>query len=120
MSDLREHILKLENSLLQNEVRTSAQKIEGILSENFYEFCSSGKVYEYKKGDTFSMTYDSCPWEISEFQIEVLSEDCVLATYKLLKNDEVIDSKKYSLRSSIWKSFDTQWKMIFHQGTPIA
>jgi len=118
MRELEEHILKLEKRLLQNEVRISATKIEELLSDNFYEFCSSGKIYHYKKGDTFSMAVDSYTWEIIEFKIEDLSEDCILATYKLTKHNEFDDSKKYSLRSSIWKLFDSRWKMTFHQGTP--
>jgi hypothetical protein len=46
-----------------------------------------------------------------------LSNDCVLATYKLIEHNKINEKKKYSLRSSIWKCFDGRWKMFFHQGT---
>ena len=37
--------------------------------------------------------------------------------YKVIKNDEIDEAKKYSLRSSVWKCFNGKWRMIFHQGT---
>jgi len=40
-----------------------------------------------------------------------------LELYKVIKHNEANESKKYSLRSSIWKCYDDKWKMIFHQGT---
>lgn len=56
-------------------------------------------------------------WEIMDFEINQLSDDCVLATYRLIRHSELNENKKYSLRSSIWKCFEGKWKMIFHQGT---
>ncbi len=47
----------------------------------------------------------------------MLSDDCILAMYKLIKHDEINESKKYSLRSSIWKLINGKWKMFFYQGT---
>ncbi len=43
MNCIKEHILELENNLLKSEVRKSAQKINDILTDDFIEFCSSGR-----------------------------------------------------------------------------
>jgi len=56
-------------------------------------------------------------WEIKEFTIKQLSNECILATYKVIKYSELNENMKYSLRSSIWQRLNGKWKMIFHQGT---
>lgn len=56
-------------------------------------------------------------YEIIDFSIDQLSDDCIVATYKLIKDSNLNENKNYSLRSSIWKCFEGKWKMLFHQGT---
>lgn len=116
---LEKHIFQLEQSLLQPEVRHSSEKIAELLSEDFFEFCSSGNVYIYKKGDVFEENKDLCllDWKIKNFSIRVLSNDMVLATYGVIKQNETQQQMTYSLRSSIWKCFGEDWKLVFHQGT---
>ena len=116
---LEKHIFDLEQSLLQPEVRQSSEKIAELLSDDFFEFCSSGKIYFYKKGDVFdeNKNFSVIDWEIKDFSIRILSNDMVLATYKAIKHNEPRKQMKYSLRSSIWKCFSGDWKIIFHQGT---
>lgn len=119
MSYLKEHILQLENDLLKSEVRKSSERISELLANDFIEFCSSGDEYHYKDGDVFQAQNDNSTldWEISDFQIKELSNDCILSLFKLIKHDVVDENKKYSLRSSIWRNYDGEWKMFFHQGT---
>jgi len=76
-------------------------------------------IIESKNGDVFQDQDDNKElfWEIRDFEIKELSNDCILALYKVIKHDEPNESKKYSLRSSIWKYTDEKWKMLFHQGT---
>ena len=118
MESLKKHILQLENYLLKLEVRQSVEKTSELLSDNFTEFCSSGQIYHYNKGQAINEgNLQAIDWEIADFEINLLSNDCLLATYRLIKHSESNENKKYSLRSSIWKYFDGKWKMIFHQGT---
>ncbi len=56
-------------------------------------------------------------FEIIDFDLLELSEDCILARYIIKKSylkDKVI---KHSNRSSVWKCTEEKWEMIFHQGT---
>lgn len=112
-------IYENECELLKSEVRKSPEKIAELLSDNFIEFTSSGRVVFYKNGEVFQDKDDNTElnWEIKDFSIKKLSNDCILATFKVIKHDEIDESKKYSLRSSIWKYSDKRWKMVFHQGT---
>ena len=119
MYSIREHILQLESDLLKSEVRKSAQRISNILADCFIEFCSNGNIYHYKNGDVFQEQDDNKElfWQIIDFKIKELSDDCILAMYKVIKHNEPNENKKYSLRSTIWKYIDGKWKMFFHQGT---
>lgn len=119
MESLEKEILKLENDILLSSTRKCAEKISDILDDEFLEYTSSGKEYHYKKGDVFQDKddYKELDWRIYEFKVKQLSEECILATYKVVKNDEEDESKKYTLRSSIWKYIHGKWKMVFHQGT---
>ena len=122
MGLVKEHILKLESDLLKSEVRKSSQMVGDILADDFIEFCSNGSEYHYKKGDVFQEEDDNKEllWEIIDFKIKELSDDCILAMYKVIKHDEPNESKKYSLRSTIWKYINEEWRMVFHQGTYTA
>lgn len=85
-----------------------------LLSDNFFEFGSSGKVL-YKDEDIGEATLEIVKMTMSDFEIHSLSEEIVLATYRIY--NEL--NNQHSLRSSIWKVVDGQWKMHFHQGTKI-
>ncbi len=112
---IEKEILYLENQLLKSETRESEQKLNEIIDDELIEFSSNGKIYHYKKGDTFISP--KINWEIIDFSIKQLSDFIVLATYKLIKHSEINLEQKYSIRSSVWKYKDDKWKMIFHQGT---
>lgn len=118
-NDLSELIYKLEGELLKSDVRKSAERISNYISDDFIEFTSHGKEYHYKHGDVYQDKDNDTKlnWEIKDFKIKQLSNECVLATYKVVKHDEIDEDNKYSLRSSIWKLQKDKWKMIFHQGT---
>jgi hypothetical protein len=119
MYSVKQHLFQLESDLLKSEVRKSAQAINEILADGFIEFCSNGNEYHYENGDVFQEQDDNNElfWQIIDFEIKELSDGCVLAMYKLIKHDESNENTKYSLRSTIWKSIDGKWKMLFHQGT---
>ena len=112
---LKNQIYSQEMELLKPEVRRSPERIRALLSDCFTEFCSSGKIYRYSKGDVFGSITGSS--EITGFEIQELGGDCILATYRLSVSESP-ETVKSSLRSSIWKIEDGMWKMFFHQGTP--
>ena len=110
-------ILNLEQQLLLEEVRSSADRIAELLADGCIEYCSSGRMYRYTRGDTFGHGRQR-NWEIVDFEAKELAAGVVWATYRLLKHDEADEDMRTSLRSSIWKFAEGKWKMIFHQGTP--
>ncbi|WP_397538339.1 DUF4440 domain-containing protein [Rummeliibacillus pycnus] len=109
---LKEHILQLEEKLLKPEIRSSQTELSNLLSENFFEFGSSGKIL-YKNEGISQDGIAVVKMTLSNFEIHPLSEEIVLATYRIYN----VESKQHSIRSSIWKLSEGRWKMVFHQGT---
>lgn len=111
--DLSTIIQQLELSLLDPVTRRSADYLNKHIADEFVEFGASGKIYN--KQDVI----ESLPFEkerkftVEDFSVEALSQDVVLATYKILGDDITAAS----LRSSIWKRINGEWQMVFHQGT---
>ena len=107
-------IYELELSLMSSEVRNSAERIKDILSEDFFEFGSSGKRYKYSAGDVFDTQYT---YSVEDFKVTQIGEDCALATYRAVRTKEDLEID-CTLRSSLWRRENGMWKMLFHQGTP--
>ncbi|THG89121.1 RNAse H [Alkalihalobacillus alcalophilus ATCC 27647 = CGMCC 1.3604] len=112
---LKEVLLDLEEKLLKPEIRTSKAELTHLLSEDFFEFGSSGKVL-YKNESIGEVSLSAVRMKLSDFEIHPLSEQIVLTTYRVY--NEV--NGQHSLRSSIWRLTDGKWKMQFHQGTPTS
>lgn len=120
ISSNKYHISRLlyekEVELLKPEVRKSADMIRQLLADDYTEFCSSGFSCDYKNGDTFYE--EGVTFSISDFQCEKLADDCYIVHYVSEKNYNDGRLGKTALRTSIWKNYDGNWKMYFHQGTP--
>jgi hypothetical protein len=111
--DIKKHIFDLENALLTEEVRKSEDKLNQLISDDFVEFGSSGKIY--KKSDIlkFLPQEEFKKITITDFEIISSGKDEISVCYKSNSEDNI------TLRSSIWKKEEGNWKIIFHQGTKI-
>lgn len=117
MNTLKDTIYELEKSLMTPEARRSAQVIRVRLCDDFTEFCSSGRVYHYQTGDVFDDGSAEYRYEIEDFALDQMSEDSVHVTYTAIKHSG--GSIVRSLRSSLWRKQDDEWKLWFHQGTQV-
>lgn len=111
-SKLKNHLLELEQQLLDPETRTTPTEMDKLLTDDFFEFGSSGNVW-YKRDSIDGEGLTARKMILSNFEIYPLSAETVLATYHI--KDET--RKLNTLRSSIWKLVDGRWQMFFHQGT---
>ena len=86
---LEKIIYQWECELLKSEVRKSSEKISELISTEFIEFTSSGKVISYKEGQVYQDKNDNTEieWEIRNFSIRELSNECVLAMYNVIKHN---------------------------------
>ena len=110
--------LEIETTLLILEKQLMYYRLydfETILSEDFIEFGTSGKVYDKKS--ILSLANEKGLTEIqfiiTDFCVNLLSKNIAHVTYQ---TESIADSSK-SLRSSIWRYENTHWSLYFHQGT---
>ena len=73
---------QLEERLCQPEVRKSAVEVGALLSEQFVEFGSSGRIYDKKQSIEGLRNEPMIPIALTEFKTLVLAPDVVLVTYR--------------------------------------
>jgi hypothetical protein len=115
LDSVAEEFADLEQRLMSPEVRKNPQALNALLAEDFFEFGSSGTVYNRNEVLAALSTEQSVERVMSDLTVKRLSDDTVLLTYRLMRYDG-----RSTLRVSIWQFQAGQWKMIFHQGTPAA
>jgi hypothetical protein len=113
---LEQHLRKLEEQLLQSEVRKSAD-IEVLLANEFVEFGSSGRIFDKQQTIASLRAESAVHRALVDFKALQLAPRVVLATYRAIRHGVPGEQSTYSLRSSVWKLIDGRWQMVFHQGT---
>ncbi len=118
VEDIINHIIKQEKRLLDKT--ESLKSLSALLDDEFIEIGSSAKLFnkadviEWLKSDDKSIRLGT------EFAGKIISENVILLTYISNIQDTGEAPIKTALRASIWrKNSENEWKMIFHQGTPI-
>jgi hypothetical protein len=114
---ISEHLKSLEEKLLDPNFRKLPEEAASLLSEDFMEIGSSGKIYNKKETMVALANESHGKIIISDFNSAQVTPEVFLITYKARK--EKGNQKNYSLRSSIWKLIDNHWQIIFHQGTVV-
>ena len=94
--------------------RSSREKLEELLTEDFVEFGSSGGIHDRAYIIANALSEGPAAWSIANFKLSILTVDVALVTYIATQSGGAS-----SLRSSIWKRSDGRWRMAFHQGTRI-
>lgn len=112
-------LMELEKSLHTTSVRRSKEKLNELLHNEFEEFWASGRTYNKCQMIEALTTETHCKIQATDFELSMLSKDIAKLEYKttsILPNNVT----RTTLRTSIWKQEQDQWKMIFHQGTAIS
>jgi hypothetical protein len=112
MTDLSA-IQELEERLLSQAVRRSPEILDSLISDDFLEFGSSGRIWS--KVDVLNGLDPIGEFSLSDIQVTELGTEYALITYQLALIDD--GNRTTSLRSSIWRLEDQGWRVLFHQGT---
>jgi hypothetical protein len=104
-------IRRLEEALLVPEVRKSAAQIAALLADEFVEIGSSGRIHDKDQiiGQLQQESGEESLRTVSDFTARELADGLILVTYRIIETRTV--------RSSIWKRTNSEWRMVFHQGT---
>lgn len=108
---LQDHLFNLEERLLHPDREGDRHALVSLLAEDYKEFCSSGRVFSRQQTVADLLNSAPRPATIHYFNVESLSENVALATYRVTTNVAV------SHRSSLWVFRDNRWQLHFHQGT---
>ena len=110
----------LEQSLFEPGVRNSREQAGRLLADEFVEFGGDGSVSTRAEVLAWMETEAPSKRALSDFRAQRLAIEIVLVTYRSTRSGAVDESARHSLRSSIWKRFGPDWRMVFHQGTLTA
>jgi hypothetical protein len=115
-------LCELERKLHRPEIRASADELARLLANEFFEFGASGNIW------TREQVIEDLPREQetqtegelggSDLFVRWLADGVALVTYRGTRRIPAEPKERQYLRSSIWKSIEGQWQMVFHQGTP--
>lgn len=114
---LTQHLIELEQLLVQPATRLSAELLNRYLADDFYEIAASGRCFG--KADVLERLPTEAPPAISQqdFECRVLAAGLAQLTYRATIQRPENDIPSYSVRSSIWRFDGEKWQMVFHQGT---
>jgi hypothetical protein len=116
--EIAETLRELEEQLQTTSVRKNAAAVSSLLTEEFREYGSSGRIFS--KEEIIRALQSESPAHISmqDFQASVLTEKIAFVTYRSIKHQPGSPAIE-SLRSSLWLFQEGRWQMRFHQGTRV-
>lgn len=115
-----ETLRELEESHLRPEFRSSPSSIENLLSADFLEFGSSGRVWDRAAVMASLPSDPAFRWRIEEFAVRLTVPGVAFTTYRLLTAPLSQGPVRVTLRSSLWLNREGRWQLAFHQGTLAA
>ncbi|AYG60393.1 DUF4440 domain-containing protein [Rhizobium jaguaris] len=119
MDDLQARLKDLEERLFDPAVRGSRQMLADLLSADFREIGSSGRLFDLEDVLTRLPVdpEDIALRALEDFDARLLSDGIALVTYRATRASPDKPAVR-TLRSSIWRlEADGHWRMLFHQGT---
>ncbi|QIK69780.1 hypothetical protein G7062_05485 [Erysipelothrix sp. HDW6C] len=110
------HKLKqYELDFLDFEFISCAENTTQRISEDFIEYAASGAIYNRDiVVNALCTETANRPLSIIDFTVKTLSDDVYMVNYTTID----ATNGQHVLRTSIWKQFDSNLKLVFHQGTP--
>jgi hypothetical protein len=117
MTDAEQHLSQLEEDLLQPRVRRSADAMSSLLADEFYEFGSSGHVFNKQQIIEALRMEEPAQFSVLDLRAQILAAGVALVTYRAIRRSESNQQVSESLRSSLWAMRGSRWQMLFHQGT---
>ncbi len=113
--DVLNELMKREPLFHRPEFGTTRQDFENMTIETFWEVGASGRRYSRKYVmDTLELRHSQPHediWETQDFHCLEIAPNNYLVTYTLIQEERV------TRRATIWRRCDTDWKIVYHQGT---
>ncbi|MDH5479725.1 MAG: DUF4440 domain-containing protein [Nitrosomonas sp.] len=118
---IAEQMEQLELLLLHTDMQANPTFLDGLLSHEFEEIGSSGCVTSRQEVvDWLLHKNPNDRWSIENFRVKELSKDLILAIYHAHQIVGHNHQSKVSIRSSIWKLDEDNWKLVFHHASKLS
>lgn len=113
-----EPLIALEKLFIQFEIKANFKELETLLTAEFYQYASSGKIISRTETLNRKIIDDGkTKIEANSFKVIPLGNEVALITYIAKKINSDGSTMQY-LRSSVWKkNNENKWQIEFHQGT---
>ena len=117
--DYFELLKSLELRLLDPSMRASVPELERLIAEDFREVAASGREFGIDEVRSRLPAELGVEFTTHDLSVRMLTDDVGLVTYVGGKKlgDGGFDMSK---RVSIWVRHEADWRMAFHQGTPLG
>jgi hypothetical protein len=117
------YVQTCEEALLDPEVRRDGERLAELISDDFVEFGSSGRVWSREQIIELLATEVYQRPTVEDLACAWLGDGVVLVTYRTVRTDSESSpnqaGKATVLRSSIWVMEGDDWRIRFHQGTRV-
>ncbi|HHX81750.1 MAG TPA: DUF4440 domain-containing protein [Pseudomonadaceae bacterium] len=112
----------LEERLLHDDFRASAERLDALLAEDLVEIDGSGRQSDRAAIRHWLLNKDpAARWCLSELQVRELSAELRLVLYHARQVEPPRPHSAGSRRSSLWR-FDAgsgSWQLCFHQASKL-
>ncbi len=109
--DVFQTLIDLELELVSPSTRTSTERLDELIADDFEEFGSSGRVI--RKKDVLDFDGPIPKYKLGAFSVRLLGEGAALVKYSA----NLLGSVSY--RSSVWVKFRHGWQLLHHQSTVV-
>lgn len=116
-------LFALELELLEPATRGSVARLSALLDDAFVEFGASGRCIDKRTLlQELPAEAGAVRYRAFDLQACLLAPDLAQLRYRSERRDGDGDGAqvRHALRSSLWRCRDGEWRMLFHQGTPMS
>ena len=120
--ELEELLIGQEMSLVAAQQRGDRAALEAKLDEKFCEIGSSGRLFSRAELLEAIAQIKILDCSFEKFQVLPIDQQHAIVTYiaKTRRRYQGEETTSCTYRSSTWKEEHDGWRLIFHQGTPLA
>jgi glyoxylase I family protein len=120
--ETEDQLIEREQSIVAAHQRGDVEAVETVLAEGFYEIGSSGRLFSKAEILQASTQIKILEYSFERFRVFSVDEQHAIVTYvaRTRRRYQGVESTTRTYRSSMWKLAEGQWRLIFHQGTPLA
>lgn len=120
--EVEEHLISREMAIYAAYKQHDMAAIDALLAEDFHEIGSSGRFYSKPEVLSAMTDIQVIDYTCERFSVLPLDENNAIVTYILainrIENGQACFNRAF--RSSLWRKQTGEWRIAFHQATPLS